>query len=754
MGECQVCDDIWQMFADPGNAKREIVVGSFEQALASPCRKHTPILEWFKTSVNSFYLWHSSHFPRFPTSTVTTNVGFSNSGGRDSTVNLRESVDSNYRFPNASIPMLLANKEDVIDHPGTARILDAGWVNIDTVKRWISQCVQSHTSCTTATNAMPTIPALLVDVKRKCVVSGIHGYRYVALSYRFGKAAHFRMDIVRLDELRQDLALDSLEFLASLPWTVRHAIALVESLGERYLWTDTLCITHEDTSNLAGQLEHMAAIYSSALFTIVAVDGDGKTGILGLSGISEPREINQPVVEFGSEHLVPRTPDRVDHSHASQLPYHRRCWTYQEFLMSARKLIFSGGEAHWLCQCCEWHEGLVRDVEIAKHIDPRPKLLIAGFPDLSSLQDLLTNYNTRSLTFNEDALPAIAGLLEVLSRTFIGGFNYGIPEMMFDTALAWNALSRTPRIPGLLKRTPSPSARNLPSWSWLSWQGPFEWGSVGEAEVRDTDIRNHDKELLSQETSPITEWYASDALHGEPRRRIVPTWYKERERAKDDHQPLSDGWTRCEPTAGLRDGRMRFFPDGCGSHLYKHRDSLVRNHFILGFNVPNYWYYPFHVPSIDTSTPFTNPAQMRYLFSKTCKSTLLACRRLWTGENQYENKYGVLYLHEDTSLPAIGEIQLHNDEQMNRWPKPEFTGNDDPKPSTRRIDVVAINRVVIYSTRKDPTGQAFLPIARKEHVTVLWVEWEDGVAYRQACGRIEREAWEALDLEEIDLVLG
>jgi hypothetical protein len=43
---------------------------------------------------------------------------------------------------------------------------------------------------------------------------------------------------------------------------------------------------------------------------------------------------------------------------------------------------------------------------------------------------------------------------------------------------------------------------------------------------------------------------------------------------------------------------------------------------------------------------------------------------------------------------------------------------------------------------------------REEYVTVLWVEWEGAVALRQACGRIQRKAWEGLDLEEIDLVLG
>jgi hypothetical protein len=43
---------------------------------------------------------------------------------------------------------------------------------------------------------------------------------------------------------------------------------------------------------------------------------------------------------------------------------------------------------------------------------------------------------------------------------------------------------------------------------------------------------------------------------------------------------------------------------------------------------------------------------------------------------------------------------------------------------------------------------------QQDLITVLWVEWENGIAYRQACGRIKEEAWNVLEPEEFDLVLG
>jgi hypothetical protein len=455
MGECQVCDDIWQMFVAPENAKRAIKLGTFEEALALPCSKHTPILESFKDHVGS------------SCSSSSTIIGFRNSGhirerGRSRgphIVVLCEGLGG----PGQFFDMLLVNKVDAPDHPGIARILNPYWVDMDLLRYWICQCCGLHASCTTAMNVTPTIPALLVDVKRRCVVSGASRSRYVALSYRFGGAAYFRLDGVLFNRLRQESALDDPDILNSLPLTVRNAIALVEELGESYLWTDSLCITHEDPGALAGQLEQMAAIYSSALFTIVALDGDGSRGILGLPGISEPRKLTQRVFEFGTDNLIVRSQGREAYSEHRE--YHKRGWTYQEFLMSARKLVFLGGEAQWMCQCCQWHEELAPDVEINTYIDHNRRLLIAGLPDLWSLGQILDAYNQRSLTYDEDAFPAIAGLISVLSRTFTGGFLHGLPEMMFDAALGWDVSWDSS---ALTKRAPSQPVQHdqdTPTWS-------------------------------------------------------------------------------------------------------------------------------------------------------------------------------------------------------------------------------------------------------------------------------------------------
>lgn len=44
--------------------------------------------------------------------------------------------------------------------------------------------------------------------------------------------------------------------------------------------------------------------------------------------------------------------------------------------------------------------------------------------------------------------------------------------------------------------------------------------------------------------------------------------------------------------------------------------------------------------------------------------------------------------------------------------------------------------------------------SRYRFYIVLWIEWEQDIAYRRGIGRVKSEAWEAHGLESIDLILG
>lgn len=41
-----------------------------------------------------------------------------------------------------------------------------------------------------------------------------------------------------------------------------------------------------------------------------------------------------------------------------------------------------------------------------------------------------------------------------------------------------------------------------------------------------------------------------------------------------------------------------------------------------------------------------------------------------------------------------------------------------------------------------------------EFVNVMWIEWQDGIAYRKAVGPFMRHVWEDYELETIEVTLG
>jgi hypothetical protein len=591
----------------------------------------------------------------------------------------------------------------------------------------------------------PTSPAWLVDVEKKCLVPGKSRTPYVALSYRCGKASdRLRLDADLLQTLRQHNSLDESDIDRRLPPTIKHAMSLTSAIGERYLWVDTLCIIHGGHFSTAEQLNLMTAIYAGTIVTIIAADGDSSDGLLGLKDISSPRNLKQKVIPFGNETLLVRNTGIF--SMGSGTEYYDRTWPYQEYKMSPRKLLFNNKEVHWECQCSVWHEELTFGTEVDKYIDPHLSVILAGFPDLCSLDHVITSYNKRKLTYDEDALSGIAGMLTTFSRSFTGGFLYGCPEMFFDRCLGWQ-----PHWPfsNLTRRTASGrraadrvSSTALPSWSWVGWAGLVTM-RYGEA------ARINDRQTVIDETIPITEWYTSSALSGQPWRRFRSTWFENREDYKkwavDFSKPLPDGWTRHERSKiGSFGDETKLYPDGCGNHVFKHR------------NMPDdgcqEWYYPFPVPNITETTPFFIQEQTPYLSCKTKKA------RVYAERADYENGPGdsshLLKLRNGNNDHVIGRLHLQNDEQMELWP---MVGNESVAGTEmgRSIEVVAIYETIKYSKTFNRELERYgSPLHREQQFVVLWVEWKGGVAYRLACGHVMKDAWEALNLEDIDLVLG
>lgn len=126
-------------------------------------------------------------------------------------------------------------------------------------------------------------------------------------------------------------------------------------LGAQYLWVDGLCIVQHDATNIAHNISSMSSIYAGAYFTINASGGaDTDHGLKGLPTGSKPRHFTQPVLKFQPkcELLVELAPPGRRTPPFYQQPlfeYYRRGWTFQEELLSPRRLTFQEERVTWRC---------------------------------------------------------------------------------------------------------------------------------------------------------------------------------------------------------------------------------------------------------------------------------------------------------------------------------------------------------------------------------------------------------------------
>lgn len=544
---------------------------------------------------------------------------------------------------------------------------------------------------------------------------------------------------------------------------IKHAISLTAILGERYLWADSVCITHENRDVTNEQLNQMGAIYANAIMTIVATDGDSQDGLQGLQGISPPRRPRQGVFPFGDEHIIVRDMNGGSGKGLGEdtKRYYTRGWTFQEEKMSTRKIFFRDQQITWECHCCVYREDSVPHAKVDELSGEPVDLfndalhLVAAVPEMTRLGRLINDYNSRQLSYEEDALPAFSGVLSVLSRTFSGGFLYGLPEMFFDSALCWRCsdlssydhdardyIARTIRRRGFSQKPKgaSFSAAELPSWSWVGWQGNIVIADQ-EAILIGWDID------ITRETFPITEWFTGNTPDTplKDRRRIQSTWFEDRTRYKDlaSSGPLPPGWTRHDAPANTV-GSSYSYPDGCGTHVFTHVSEPSSSYF-----------YPFPIADVNETTPPFVPPQTSYLFCET--------RRVFLrGVKDLKNGHTTLILL-NSLVKQVGKLFLQSKEDKEYFPdKKEETGSympDSPEfQGLKSVELVAVCKSRVYSQTNHRMGE-WVPLWGPPQIAddiyaVLWIEWRDGVAYRRSSGEVNGSEWESLDLEPVSLVLG
>lgn len=661
---------------------------------------------------------------------------------------------------------VLRSKPNVDTSTGEFTI-NSSWVDTKLATTWKDRCINHHGSpCRDSNQAVLIAPDWLIDTHDNCVVRGEISMEFVALSYRWGTSVGPGVNRDGLRELQNRGGLSS-DFAARLP-ILRDAMHVVRSINERYLWIDAICIIHDDKDHLAHQLQHMGEIYASAKLTIIAADGDGMTGLPGLQGCSPPRELpNIFSWTKGREIWVRNLPDLGGGKHITSSEYFQRGWTFQEYTLSRRRLIFGNQQIHWACGCGTWHEDLP-DTQ-ARPEATQSSSSLRRWPNFGLLDRLLRAYNAMNMTYPEDALPGIAGLLELFSFSFDGGFLFGLPVMCFEAALLWNCQFfyksfNDFEMEGVERRSRSSRAHSLlpdaelPSWSWIGWKGNNLSLLKEEEDYQVVQAVRSRGAVEKWITISTAQWYCHDLPASDTKYRICSSWHSV-------SREVPKGWVKEKYSAwrGHEKAEMRSLPFGViGDFVYRHP------------KVPNNIYWrPFPVsPDSDPSAP-CQMKQGKFLSCRT-KRGWFRCLRAkgysfdvsmdyhlkLIGEENHVCGWVQLW-HSDAALPRLlrqASARLH-DKSRDDTDTSSDTCSLTDKGSASEQEVVEI--VIICERLRSKSycwvegkPKWFDKREYRHYYGVLCVEWDNGIAYRKGCGYIKKEVGEQYEFEDIDLILG
>lgn len=338
---------------------------------------------------------------------------------------------------------------------------DAGW------------CVPKETLDFECPKRLIEIKETNVGVQVRLIETKGEAFKYAALSHRWGndKESMTTKSNVK-DRLKSIDASD-------LSLTFQHSFVVTAQMGLAYLWIDALAIVQDDERDWQEECPKMASIYQNSAFTIFAADS--KSVDLGLI-YRRPtdNDIRSLSCDLCYRNAAGKPASVVTLSHCSWYPFFDhtapeagsilkdRGWITQERTFSPRRLYFGNGQMYWECNGGRWLEGVHRNSptrtknpETESWHTLRMVIMLKGF--WPWWMDFVEEYSACSLTYIQDRLPAISGIVNhAVSCT---GYAYaaGLWEEMLLECLLWKRKGYKAEI---AKQTDGYVA---PSWSWASY---------------------------------------------------------------------------------------------------------------------------------------------------------------------------------------------------------------------------------------------------------------------------------------------
>lgn len=606
--------------------------------------------------------------------------------------------------------------------PSGRRLPDPKWIDIELIHTWIKECDTKHGDhC--QISRLPDeshlgLPRWLINVREARLVLFNLAYRYVALSYVWGPTPPNDLQLL-LSNLLAFQKVGSLETMwEKLPHTIQNSIEFVASIEEEFLWVDRLCIVQDDLVSKQEQIRHMAFIYGSAYFTLVAAAASRATkGLKGIKGATPPMDSDRWSSE-GHYGLIAGS------------AWSRRGWTLQELVFSQRSLFSHENEVSWECHCAVWHErtpleDLSRKDCLGTYAPGTRGFHYSPWPNLEEFYQLAASYSQRQLSFSKDILPAFTGITTALTRSFPGGFLFGLPEVAFDVALLWRGTGGASLHQHLDKRP-------VPTWSWMiclylkisadlsPWASAFSYLDRSDF-YEDYQQRYGSPSWTPPEglldglvTKSICNWYVKETTGN---RRISNDLDRFKDCSLDPVLELPAGWQKdgdcfhhsCDPERRFN-YPIPLVTDGEDGGLTK------KLPFFITCKTERAWFLNDPVPQELDVDKLAGEAIINFCDSE----------EAWVGYLRVHTqtvRWRLLCNREKCELVAISMGSI--DSAAGGW---------------TRLDE--------YAELRNHNRELF------EFYNVLFVEWKNGVARRQGIGRVDKSAWELQSREELELVLG
>ncbi|ESA43502.1 HET-domain-containing protein [Neurospora crassa] len=408
-------------------------------------------------------------------------------------------------------------------------------VNYNVIGEWLSLCHSDHIHCDGDGDDadVVTIPGFqVIDCTTTKIVSAVDllagggepgRVEYVTLSYVWGQAGEAGSHGPVLRE-------DAVTLPDDLPLVISDTVEVVKRLGYRYLWIDRYCIPQNDSPVKHLQIRKMDRIYSCSVLTIIAAAGDGPE--YGLPGVSSRHRTEQLSVQVTEEiSLVFYGKPRAL---VAASKWNTRGWTYQEGLLSKRRLVFTDELTYF--QCYEMHGDEVLSLPLPRRFSPSCEYdendqyddsehisfedyetdfrcifprRIAVWSNPRTAWNIIEQFAQRQLAFDEDTLDAIAGVFGRYlsfntSKTtedrisFLcglpvipfarGGQNNGRPSTM-PTASMQEFWAGGPRLRGAESPVDELTCRLVHSLLWFDVWESLEFGTMGMPTDRERHLR-------------------------------------------------------------------------------------------------------------------------------------------------------------------------------------------------------------------------------------------------------------------------